>query len=288
MYLSLEENMENAPAPYYFDDDSPIFEENSHQNGMLYWYASQMMTMLGYTEYSPTMKPIQKAIQVCMGTNIDTTDNFREEWREVDGKKFKDFKLSRFACYLIAMNSDIKKPQVAKAQTYFAAITSAVQEIIRDHEDIERVTLRSDITDHEKSLSSTAHKAGLTNFAYFQNQGYMGLYNMPLSKIKHLKGIPESRTPLDFMGSEELGANIFRITQTEAKIKREKINGQHKLEQAARDVGGEVRSAIKKMGGAMPEELATRDDILKIKSGLKKTNKEFAKMDKPKIEKPKK
>lgn len=271
--------MENTPAPYYFEGETPSFEQLSHQNGMLYWFASDLLKMLGYDEYSSTMKPIQKAIQVCVGTNIDITENFREEQREINGKMIKDFKLSRFACYLVAMNSDSKKPEVAKAQAYFAVFTAAMQQYIHDHADIERVTLRSDITEHEKNLTATAFNAGVTNYAYFQSKGYLGLYNMTLDKIKALKGIPSDRTAIDFMGPEELGANIFRITQTEAKIKRENIKGQTKLEDAALTVGTEVRSAIRSMGGTMPEKLEAHEDIKKIKSELKQTNKKFAKMD---------
>ncbi|MDR2898439.1 MAG: DNA damage-inducible protein D [Spirochaetaceae bacterium] len=275
--------MDNHEMNQYFDGDTPLFENSSHQNGHLWWYASELMHMLGYADYSPTMKPIQKALLVCLSSNIDTSDNFREEWKETGGKKFKDFKLSRFACYLITLNSDIKKPIVAKAQAYFAAFTATVQQYIRDNEDVERVSLRAEVTDHEKNLSSTVKQSGVINYAYFQNRGYIGLYNMPLKKIKELKGLPDERPLFDFMGSEELGANIFRITQTEAKIKRENIYGQTALEVAAQSVGREVRNAIRSMGGTLPENLPPQEDIKKIKSDLKKTNKEFKKNDARKI-----
>lgn len=169
--------METVPDIF---KDNEIFEQFSHQNGMLYWYASDLMEILGYEDYKPTMKPIQKALQVCMSTNIDTSEAIREEWRTIDGKSIKDFKISRFACYLITMNADIKKPNVAKFQAYFAA------------------------------------------------QKYKPLYT----------------------GSEEMGANMFRITQTEAKLKREGINGQAAIESVINTVDNEVRSAIKQIGGS--------------------------------------
>ena len=275
------ENTENTP---FVADENVLFEESSHQNGMLYWWASELVKMLGYAEYKPTMTPIQKALQVCLSTNIDTSENMQEMWRDVDGKRTKDFKLSRFACYLVAMNADVKKEPVARLQAYFAAFATAIQSYIRSQEDIERVSLRTEITEHEKTLSSTAKMAGVQNYAFFQNKGYLGMYNMPLSKIKSLKGIPENKTIFDYMGAEEMGANIFRITQTEAKIKREGITGQMGLEQAAQDVGKKVRNAIKDMGGMMPEDLPAYEDIRKIKSDLKKTNKAFAKNDQKQIE----
>lgn len=274
------QNMENTP---FVQNEQTLFESSSHQNGMLYWWASELVKMLGYTEYKPTMTPVQKALQVCMSTNIDTSENMLEMWREVDGKHFKDFKLSRFACYLVAMNADVKKKPVAKLQAYFAAFATAIQSYINSQEDIERVSLRTEITEHEKTLSSTAKMAGVQNYAFFQNKGYLGMYNMSLAKIKRLKGVPEKKPLFDYMGAEEMGANIFRITQTEAKIKREGITGQMKLEQAAQDVGKGVRKAIADIGGTMPEDLPAYEDIKKIKSDLKKTNKAFAKNDKKQI-----
>lgn len=275
------DDMENTP---FVADGNILFEESSHQNGMLYWWASELVKMLGYAEYKPTMTPIQKALQVCLSTNIDTTENMQDMWREIDGKRFKDFKLSRFACYLVAMNADVKKEPVARLQAYFAAFATAIQSYISSQEDIERVSLRTEITEHEKTLSSTAKMAGVQNYAFFQNKGYLGMYNMPLSKIKSLKGVPDKKPLFDYMGAEEMGANIFRITQTEAKIKREGITGQMGLEQAAQDVGKKVRNAIKDMGGTMPEDLPAYEDIKKIKSDLKKTNKAFAKNDQKQIE----
>lgn len=91
---------------FHFDEDRPSIEDLSRQNGMLYWMASMFMKELGYAEYSPKLKPIQKAIQVCISLNIEITEHFQEDWIEVDGKRVKDLKLSRFACYLISMNAD--------------------------------------------------------------------------------------------------------------------------------------------------------------------------------------
>lgn len=262
------------------DEGTPAFEDHARKNGMLYWLASEFVIGLGYTEYSPSMKPIQKAIQVMLTLEMDSSEHFREIFHDVNGKTIKDLKLSRFACYLISMNADTKKPQVAKAQTYFASLAEFFQQYVHDHEDIERVVLRDDLSGNEKSLNATAKKAGVENYAYFSSKGYQGLYNMLLPAIKRKKCIPDSRSPLDFMGSEELGANIFRITQTEAKIKRDKVQGQHDLENTAFEVGRTVRNTIASIGGTMPEDLASHEDIKKIKSDLKKTNKGFIKNDK--------
>lgn len=267
-----------------FEAADPQFEEFSHQNGSLYWYASTLMAALGYDDFKINAKPILKASQVCTNSGINYMEHFMPCDNEKDGKVFRDMKLTRFACYLVVMNADIKKPNVAKAQAYFAAITATIQQYFIDQEDIERIDLRGQISEHEKMLNSTAKQAGIIKYGYFQNKGYMGLYNMPLSKIRKIKGIPESRTPFDYMGAEELGANIFRITQTDAKIKREKITGQEGLEQAAFKVGKMVRNALIENGSTMPENLPPAEDIKQIKSGLKKTDKAFKKRDNKKID----
>ena len=255
----------------YFDLDNPTFEDFYHENGQAYWYASDFIHWLGYKEYSPTMTPINKAMSVCISIpTIITSDHFREEVRQFNGQNAKDFKLSRFACYLISMNADVKKESVAKAKAYFAAFTAAIQEYIRSSDDIERVPLRKDISEREKSLFSTAKQAGVERYDYFANKGYIGLYNLPIHKIRELKGVQDGETPLDYMGSEELAANLFRITQTNAKIKRENIRGQNKLENAAEMVGRTVRRAIAETGGTMPENLPAEVHVKKIKSELKK------------------
>jgi DNA-damage-inducible protein D len=265
---------------FHFEEGRISFEDYSKENGIRYWYASDFAELLGYAEYNPAMKPVQQALQVCYSIDIDTSEHFQEFRRDVDGKKIKDFKMTRFACYLFAMNADIKKPQVAKAQVYFACLASSFQTYISNCQDIERVNLRAEVTTHEKSLNSTAKSSGIENYAFFQNQGYMGLYNMSLSQIKKIKGIPQRETPFDYMGPEELGANIFRITQTQSKIKRDNIQGQRPLEETARQVGTEVRRAIKNMGGEMPENLPAHENIKLIRSDLKKTQKGFLKKDK--------
>lgn len=255
------------------------FEKLSHQNGMLYWHASIFLRALGYTEFSVNAPPILKAMQVCTNTGITPLDHFIKFTNETDGKKFEDIKLTRFACYLVAMNADIKKTNVAKAQAYFASLTAAIHQYIVEQQDIERIDLRGQISRHEKALSYTAKLAGVENYAFFQNKGYLGLYNMSLAKLKELKRIPDAVSPLDVMGSEELGANIFRITQTDAKIKRENITGQNNLENAAFNVGRMVRKVLQENGSTLPEKLPVRENIKHIKSDIKKTNKAFNKKD---------
>lgn len=211
-----------------------------------------------------------------MNLGIDLTENI-VPCDNPSGQK--DHKLSRFACYLAAMNGDPKKAEVAQAQAYFAAFAASVQAYLEEQESVERVHIRGELRDHERSLSGIAHAAGIDCYAFFQNAGYRGLYNMNLTRLRSLKRVPSNRSVLDFMGSEELAANLFRITQTEAKIRNEAIRGQVRLERAAEDVGKKVRKTIKDIGGNMPENLPASPDIRQVQKNLKSAHRTFKKLD---------
>ncbi|MGD9900752.1 MAG: BRO family protein, partial [Calditrichaceae bacterium] len=226
-----------------FDWDSDYFESQSMENGGVYWYARVLMKLLGYDDYTLFKKSINKAISACATLNIDTFENFISIEREIDGEVHQDIKLTRFACYLTAMNGDPRKPEVAAAQTYFITMTEALQKIVQDAANVQRVHIRSEITEREKSLSGIVNKSGIENYAFFRNAGYRGMYNMNYKRLQDYKGVG-NKTILDFMGKEELAANLFRITQTEAKIKKDNIYGQKPLEDAAQDVGKRVRNTM--------------------------------------------
>ncbi len=142
--------------------------------------------------------------------------------------------------------------------------------------------IRDDISEREKSLSGVAHAAGVEVYGFFQNAGYRGMYNMDMSRLKRFKQIDTDRSMLDFMGKQELAANLFRITQTEAKIKNEQVRGQNALEFAAHEVGRKVRDTMIQTSGTRPENLPIAEDIKVVKKSLKSARKEFEKIDKNK------
>lgn len=261
------------------------FESLGQENGTRYWYATDLIRFLGYENASALKPVINRAIAACMSVDGDVTDNFRQDRRTLSsGKVIGDYKLSRFGCYLVAMNADPRKPKVAKAQLYFAAIAETLSRHLEQRENIERVIIRRDISDHEKSLSGVAKRHGVTEYQFFQNAGYRGLYNMDLRQLKQVKGLEDiSRSLLDFMGKQELAANLFRITQTEAKIKNEDIHGQSRLEAAAEGVGAHVRQSMIDISGTYPEDLPLAEDLVVVKRELKNTQKKFHKQDTPKI-----
>ena len=259
------------------DDVSPTkhdhisaFEKIRRVNdaGNEYWSSRDLAGVLGYADYRNFETVVTKARTACFTSGQRIEDHFvdvTEMVRIGSGaeRKVATVYLSRYACYLIVQNADPSKPVVATGQTYFAVQTRR-QELADKgviSEDDLRLGYREDLKGRNKKLAATAKRAGVVepmDYAIFQNHGYQGLYGgLGMQDIHKRKGLKKSQHILDHMGSEELGANIFRATQTEAKIRREGIAGKEKANQAHREVGEEVRRTIKKLGGTMPEDLPT-------------------------------
>ncbi len=254
-----------------------LFEQitNINNNGVEFWSARDLMPLLGYVKWERFLQAIERAKESCRQSEQKVEDHFPGAGKSIiSGKntqvEISDFHLTRYACYLIAQNGDSRKVEIAKAQTYFAFKTrqKEVQDILM--EDQKRVYLRSDLKDKNKKLVSTAKKAGVNNFANFQDSGYMGLYGgLRQKQIKHKKGLKDGENLLDNIGSEELIANLFRASQAEAKINREMIMGEAETNAAHKLVGQKVRNTIKTLGGNMPEDLPKFDNLKVAKKRLK-------------------
>lgn len=265
--------------PLYTEFSSEHFENNCRENGFTHWYASDLMNYLGYETWISFQKAINKAMTTCNTLGVPIMENFCQIEVIKDNISSHDFKLSRFACYLVVMNADSKKQTVAQAQAYFATLAGAVQSYLIEVDKVERINIRSEVSEREESLSGIAKKAGVENYGYFQNAGYRGMYNKNISQLKVMRNVPTSRTLLDFMGKEELAANLFRITQTELKIKNENIYGQTRLESAAENVGKKVRKTMIEISGVAPENFRAVEDIKKVKSTLKSASKKIKSID---------
>ncbi len=251
------------------------FEDIKHidENGIEFWYARELQKVLDYKEWRKFENVIQKAIMACKNTGIIEAEHFvgadklskRANNAEV---LIKDYKLTRYACYLIAQNGDSRKKVIALAQTYFA-IQTRKQEISEKEyslltEDEKRFYQRNLTRKGNYSLNQTAKNAGVKNFDKFHNSGYKGLYNGETADdIAKRKGLRYREDILDNMGSEELAANLFRITQTESKLKRDNISTEKEANKTHYNIGKNIREVIAKNGGTMPENLPTPEKSLK-------------------------
>ncbi len=251
------------------------FEDIKHidENGIEFWYARELQKVLDYKEWRKFENVIQKAIMACKNTGIIEAEHFVGADKMVQigsgaERKQKDYKLTRYACYLIAQNGDSRKKVIALAQTYFA-IQTRKQEISEKEyslltEDEKRFYQRNLTRKGNYSLNQTAKNAGVKNFDKFHNSGYKGLYNGETADdIAKRKGLRYREDILDNMGSEELAANLFRITQTESKLKRDNISTEKEANKTHYNIGKNIREVIAKNGGTMPENLPTPEKSLK-------------------------
>lgn len=245
------------------------FESIKHvdENGIEFWYARELMIMLEYSKWGNFVKVIDKAKEACKNSNINVLDHFAGVGKTIKMPKtaekiIDDYKLTRYAGYLIAQNGDSRKKAIALAQTYFAVQTRK-QELTRQEyeqlsEDEKRLYTRKNVKDKNKYLFDTAKLAGVKNYGKFNNYGYRGLYNGETAKdIANRKGISEKEDILDYMSSTELAANLFRITQTDEVLKNKNINNEDDACKTHHNVGQAVRQTIKRIGGTMPEDLPT-------------------------------
>lgn len=258
---------------FFFDNENDnSFEEIKHidENGQEYWLARELQEVLGYTEWRNFSKVIDKAKISCKTSGEVENSHFVDVSKMVESGvadiPVRDIRLTRYACYLIAQNGDSKKEAIALAQTYFAVQTRRQElqdQFDRLTEDQRRLAIRGELTEHNKSLVEAAKQAGVEtrgDFAKFQNRGYQGLYGgLGAKEIHARKGLKKSQSILDHMGSEELAANLFRATQTDAKLRRENIHGKDAANETHYQVGAKVRQTIEELGGTMPEDLPTPD-----------------------------
>lgn len=250
-----------------FDDIKHVDEKGNE-----YWEARELQKVLGYKEWRYFLVIIEKAQIACINSNNNPNNDFGVYTKIIKAgattKTVLDYKLSRYACYLIVQNANPKYEQVALGQTYFAIQTRKMElteeEYSKLSEDEKRLYRRRKTIDGNKSLYRVASSKGVKNYDKFTNAGYRGLYNGETADdIAKRKGLRYREEILDNMGSIELATNLFRITQTEQKLINEKIADEKKANQTHYSMGKDIREFIKGQGGTMPEDLPTPNKSLK-------------------------
>ena len=252
-----------------------LFEDIKHidEFGNEYWLARELQKVLEYTQWRRFENVIDRAKIACKNSNVYINEQFAEVGKlsiNVNGgqRRITDYKLSRYACYLIAQNGDSRKKVIALAQTYFAIQTRKQELSEKEYneltEDEKRLYRRNQARKGDYNLNQTAVNSGVKDLARFHNAGYKGLYNGETADdIFKRKKLRYREDILDNMGSEELADNIFRIAQTDAKLKRDNVDNEYTANSVHYEVSREVRNSIRRLGGIMPEDLPMPNKSLK-------------------------
>lgn len=280
--------MANTPSTNTHHDSFEGIRREDEQ-GNEFWSARELAPLLEYHKWQNFSQVINKARHACEQSGNEVSDHFADVSKMVDigsgaQRPISDVHLSRYACYLIVQNGDPTKPVIANGQTYFA-IQTRRQELEDSEqftalsEDEKRLAIRKELAAHNKYLAAAAQDAGVEtplDYAIFQDHGYKGLYGGLGAKDIHAKkGLKKSHKILDYMGSTELAANLFRATQAEEKLRRDKIQGKRQANQTHFEVGQKVRQTIGELGGTMPENLPTPDKSVKqVENAQKKLGKQ--------------
>ena len=259
------------------------FENAAHEDERgEFWLARELSPLLGYKDYRNFLNAVDKAKEACAQVGEAVEDHFGDVTEMVAlgsgaERAVADIQLTRFACYIIAQNGDpSKRPEIAAAQTYFA-IQTRRQElsdlVSRDlTDDQKRVLLRDKLKEHNSALAESAQTAGVTNFRNFNGAGLKGLYGgFNQAQILRRKQLPDKVNHLDYAGHEELAANYFKATQTEARLKREGNIGQRRAENVHRQVGEAIHDLIESQGNTVPEDQAAQDHIKEARKRIKST-----------------
>jgi DNA-damage-inducible protein D len=235
-----------------------------------------LATVLQYKEWRNFHKVIDRAMLACKNSGYEVSICFVEvnktsKMPNGGVKKLKDYMLTRYACYLIVQNGDPRKTIIALGQTYFAIQTRRAE--VADtfnqlDENNKRLVARGNIKQWNQLLAEAAYNAGiLTNeeYAIFQNAGYKGLYGgLTVADIHNRKHLKPNDKILDYMGSTELIANLFRISQTEEKLRIDEVSSPAEANNIHYEVAEKIRNAIKEMGATMPENLPTPEKSIQV------------------------
>lgn len=229
-----------------------------------FWWASHILKKLGYKDLDSFENVIFKSLKSFITLDIPYYENIHADIHPATHKK--DYRLSKFACYILVLYSDPKKDAVIKAKQQ---IGKKIGFTIKDLIDLERAGIREELAEANKWLSSLAKYSGVKDFSKFIDSGYEGLYAMPKWQLTDKRGQKRDANIQNLMNRAELAINLLRVTLTEDYIRSHGIKGQNNLEQVHENVGKELRTMIKKVSGNYPEQFNSIDDIDKVKKKFK-------------------
>jgi DNA-damage-inducible protein D len=251
--------------------------------GVEYWLAREISQALGYT-WQGFEGVMERAKAAASGVGVAPENHFRLTSRMVEvgsgaRRDVADYFLSRAACYLVAMNGDPNKAEVAAAQAYFAVQTRRME--LRDQadaaasEDARRLELRARVTAAVKKVSGVAQQAGVANQKQpiFHDARYHGLYGMGMRAVKQRKGVGEKEQLLDRVGALELSAHDFQMNLAAEVIIKERIQGEQRAIETNRSVGQRVRRVIEESGSPLPEDLPLAPPIKEVEKRVKSQKK---------------
>lgn len=239
------------------------FKEGRHH----YWWASWYAEVLGYESLKTLRRSIQKAKAACVQLGLSFEENFIE-----DAEK-KDIKLSKFGCFLIALQADTRKPVVKKARSYFYNEMNSLDSVLNKENYMARYQGRQEIKILNNKLVRDAARNHVTDIQHFMNEGYMGMYDKSTTDIRRDRGLSLKANLYDFMSMAELSANIFRITLTSERLKLLRNPSAQKAAYEHWKVGAQIRAMIKNNLGTYPEGLPVKEDLNKLRSILKSAQK---------------
>jgi DNA-damage-inducible protein D len=265
----------------------PDFDSIKQENvyGIEYWRARDLMPLLGYGKnWRNFLTAIEKAKIACQENGYRVEDHFDAGIKMVSigsgtTREVEDYLLSRLACYLVAMNGNPRKPEIAAAQNYFAVSTRANEIHQLREEQEKRLAMRLKVSESYKQLAEIAYQSGVNSetFGIFVDAGYLGLHRHTVEELKQLKGIPEKEDYLDNITRAELSAIDFKNVQTEERLKNAPVSGLDEASQAHYFIGDQVRKAIEAMHGPMPEDLPSAESIRKMVEERRRKQKRIAK-----------
>lgn len=259
------------------------FENAAHEkDGIEFWYARELMSLLSYTKWDNFKQVIEKAKTSCETAGQSVLNHFPDAGKMVNigsgaQKPLEDYMLTRYACYLIAQNGDPRKERIAFAQSYFALQTRK-QELLEERITlVERLEARQKLTSTETELSKNIYEHGVDGqgFGRIRSKGDQALFGgYSTQEMKAKMGMPENRPIADFLPTITIKAKDLAAEITNYNVKQNDLYGEPSITQEHMKNNSEVRELLGK-SGIKPENLPPEEDIKKLERRVKANEKKL-------------